>query len=138
MATTGSFDVPTLSSRLDEIRALSSSEIHFLFSQVIPSTLVPMDYLRILNPKDLTTSYRVTLLAWVATAGTEVPREMQLRAFLATHNGHDSLVNAGTGSGKTLPIALNLLLDNPADAFISLTISPLKHLQITQESYSNF
>ena len=81
MATTGSFDVPTLSSRLDEIRALSSEEIHFSFSQVIPSTLVPMDYLRTLNPKDLTILYRVTLLAWVATAGTKVPREMQLHAF---------------------------------------------------------
>ena len=42
MATTGSFDVPTLSSRLDEIRALSSEEIHFLFLQVTPSALVPI------------------------------------------------------------------------------------------------
>ena len=85
MATTGSFDVPTLSSRLDEIQALSSEEIHFLFLQVIPSALVSMDHLRTLNPKDLTTLYRVTLLAWVTTAETELPHEMQLHAFWATH-----------------------------------------------------
>ena len=54
MATTGSFDTHP---QLDEIRALSSEEIHFLFLQVIPSALVPMDYLRTLNPKGLTTSY---------------------------------------------------------------------------------
>jgi hypothetical protein len=42
------------------------------------------------------------------------------------------LISAGTGSEKTLPIALNLLLDNPADGFISLTFLPLKRLQITQ------
>jgi ATP-dependent helicase YprA (DUF1998 family) len=57
---------------------------------------------------------------------------MQLRAILATYNGSDSLVNAGTGSGKTLPIALNLLLDDPLDNGISLTILPLKWLQVMQ------
>ncbi|KAF9463438.1 hypothetical protein BDZ94DRAFT_1124584, partial [Collybia nuda] len=61
----------------------------------------------------------------------------QLRACLATHNRHDSLINAGTGSGKTLPIALNLLLNNPTEANISLTISLLKRLQITQENDFN-
>ncbi|KAF8221989.1 hypothetical protein L208DRAFT_1074557, partial [Tricholoma matsutake] len=45
--------------------------------------------------------------------------------------------NAGTGSGKTLPIALNLLLDDPLDNCISLTISPLKRLQVTQENDFN-
>ncbi|KAF8220653.1 hypothetical protein L208DRAFT_1332617, partial [Tricholoma matsutake] len=56
---------------------------------------------------------------------------LQLHSCLATHNGHDSLITAGTGRGKTLPIALNLLIDDPADGFMSLMILPLKHLQIT-------
>ena len=66
------------------------------------------------------------------SCGTQVPCEMQLCATLATYNGSDSLVNAGTGSRKTLPIALNLLLDDPSDNGISLTISPLMWLQVTQ------
>jgi len=44
---------------------------------------------------------------------------MQLCACLATHDGHNSLVNAGTGSGQTLSITLDLLLDNPTNEFIS-------------------
>ncbi|KAF8228246.1 hypothetical protein L208DRAFT_1037258, partial [Tricholoma matsutake] len=36
---------------------------------------------------------------------------LQLRSCLATHNNQDSLICAGTGSGKTLPIALNLKLN---------------------------
>ena len=73
-------------------------------------------------------------LAWAVIGGTQAPRELQLRSCLATHNNQDSLICAGTGSGKTLSIALNLLLDNPANGSISLTISPLKQLQITQAS----
>ncbi|KAF8229436.1 hypothetical protein L208DRAFT_1150171, partial [Tricholoma matsutake] len=57
---------------------------------------------------------------------------LQLCSCLATHNNQDSLICAGTGSGKTLSIALNLLLDDPAKGSISLMISPLKWLQIMQ------
>ncbi|KAF8233171.1 hypothetical protein L208DRAFT_1268284, partial [Tricholoma matsutake] len=62
---------------------------------------------------------------------------LQLCACLATFNGQDSLVDAGTGSGKTLLIALSLLLDDPANHFVSLTISPLKRLQVTQADNFN-
>ncbi|KAF8220958.1 hypothetical protein L208DRAFT_1028374, partial [Tricholoma matsutake] len=51
---------------------------------------------------------------------------LQLHACLATFNRQDSFVDASTRSGKTLPIALSLLLDDPANHFVSLTISPLK------------
>jgi hypothetical protein len=46
-------------------------------------------------------------------------------------------VASGTGSGKTLPMALTILLDDPADHWITITISPLKHLQVTQKSDFN-
>ncbi|KAF8873123.1 hypothetical protein BD779DRAFT_1425746, partial [Infundibulicybe gibba] len=63
---------------------------------------------------------------------------IQLQAALATFHGHDSLLCAGTGMGKTLPTAISLLLDDPADNTISITISPLKRLQITQANDFNF
>ncbi|KAF8801008.1 hypothetical protein BYT27DRAFT_7116166 [Phlegmacium glaucopus] len=62
---------------------------------------------------------------------------MQLWAVLADQHGKDLLVSAGTGSGKTLPIALNILLNNPARKLVTLTLSPLKRLQSTQENDFN-
>ena len=128
------FDVPMLEACLEAIRLLSSEEVQDLAVQVLPLDRLPLDYLHQLVDDDRTTAYRVSCLAWAVTGGTQVPRELQLRSCLATHNNQDSLICAGTGSGKTLPITLNLLLDNPAKGSISLTISPLKRLQITQAS----
>jgi hypothetical protein len=128
-----SFNVPTLEVHLNEIRLLPPGEISCL-SELLPLEHLPLDHLNQLSNNDRTTAYRACLLAWAVTGGTQVSQELQLCSCLATHNRHDSLISAGTGSGKTLPIALNLLLDDPADGFISLTISPLKCLQITQVS----
>ncbi|KJA24296.1 hypothetical protein HYPSUDRAFT_136436 [Hypholoma sublateritium FD-334 SS-4] len=58
---------------------------------------------------------------------------MQLRSILADQLKKDSLVSAGTGSGKTLPIAINILLDDPSKNKVTITISPLKRLQATQQ-----
>ncbi|KAG5637668.1 hypothetical protein DXG03_004405 [Asterophora parasitica] len=96
--------------------------------------MLPLGYLSQLLAPERTTANRAILLAWTVTNGTQAPREMQLRATLATHYGQDSVINAGTGSGKTLPIALNILLDDPQAQGITLTISPLKRLEITQEN----
>jgi ATP-dependent helicase YprA (DUF1998 family) len=128
------YHVPTLSEQLDKFRLIPLEDLFCLIRDVIPSEKLPIPYLATLDDEDTTTAYRACLLAWAVTGGTQVPRELQLRAFLATSKGQDSLIEAGTGSGKTLPIALNLLLDDPADNLISLTISPLKRLQITQAS----
>jgi superfamily II DNA helicase RecQ len=58
---------------------------------------------------------------------------MQLKAILSDSQGKDTLVSMGTGSGKTLPITLNVLLDDPDKHLVKLTLSQLKHLQMTQE-----
>ncbi|KAF9227071.1 hypothetical protein BS17DRAFT_677392, partial [Gyrodon lividus] len=60
---------------------------------------------------------------------TIVPHNFQLQACLVILNGHDSVITAGTGSGKTLCIIIPLLLHLKT---IFITISPLKHLQTTQ------
>ncbi|EDR07605.1 uncharacterized protein LACBIDRAFT_298711 [Laccaria bicolor S238N-H82] len=62
---------------------------------------------------------------------------MQVQAVLADLHGLDSLISAGTDSGKTLPTALKILLDNPADHLITIMLSPLKCLQVMQQNDFN-
>ncbi|KAG2074459.1 hypothetical protein BDR04DRAFT_1008020, partial [Suillus decipiens] len=72
---------------------------------------------------------RACLIVYVLTSTAIVPRQFQLEAALATLNGRDSVINAGTGSGKTLCILTPILL---RPGTVSMTISPLKRLQATQ------
>ncbi|KAF8055298.1 P-loop containing nucleoside triphosphate hydrolase protein [Lyophyllum atratum] len=129
--------VPTLPERLNIIRLLPDHEIRALVASQIPQAKFPSAYVEQLDEKDRSTVYRACLLTWTVTGREQVPRELQLRSFLATHHGRDSLVDAGTGSGKTLVIVLSLLLDDPQDHHLSITISPLKRLQISQENDFN-
>ena len=62
---------------------------------------------------------------------------MQFHVVLSDFEWRDCLIATGTGSGKTLPIVLCLLLDDPSADPITITISPLKQLQVTQESDFN-
>ena len=57
---------------------------------------------------------------------------MQLRSMVADQRVWDSLVSAGTGSGKTLPIVICTLLDDPAKKKGTIVVSPLKRLQKIQ------
>ncbi|KAG1860374.1 hypothetical protein F4604DRAFT_1528762, partial [Suillus subluteus] len=56
-------------------------------------------------------------------------RQFQLEVVLATLNGQDSIITAGTGSGKTLCIIIPILLHLGT---VTMTISLLKRLQATQ------
>ncbi|KAF8871179.1 P-loop containing nucleoside triphosphate hydrolase protein [Infundibulicybe gibba] len=125
--------VPTLHERREEIRLLPASNIEALANAIFHGDpRLPRNYLAGLNPQDRTFALRAILQLWGVTGGTQVPREVQLKAALATHNGLDSLLNAGTGTGKTLSIPLNSMLDNPKDHWFVLIIGPLKRLQVTQ------
>ena len=72
---------------------------------------------------------RACLLVFAVTNGQVLPRQFQLRAGLAAYEGKNTVVNAGTGSGKTLSMAIPLLMNLDAVAII---VSPLKRLQSTQ------
>ncbi len=91
----------------------------------------PLSFISTLTQSQQTICYHFFLLAYFVTGGREAPRAMQLQAALATFEKHNSAVIAGTGSGKTLIIALSILLDNPSSG-ATITISPLKCLQLTQ------
>jgi len=131
--------VPNLSERLETLRTCTVNYLEDLVLAIgseITSRL-PTSYLGNLAITDRAICLRVCLICYSLTGSSQVPREMQLRAVLASRNGKDCLVAAGTGSGKTLPIALNILLDDPSKQLVTLTLSPLKRLHITQESDFN-
>jgi hypothetical protein len=129
----------TLEGRLGLIRRcpsiiLSTIITHFSLES---DSRVPSDFLSSLKESDNIFCWRAILICYVVTHGQQIPREMQLRTVLADHHGFDCLIAAGTGSGKTLPTALKILLDNPAAALTTITLSPLKRLQVTQENDFN-
>lgn len=72
---------------------------------------------------------RACLLVFSVTDGRVFPRQFQLEAGLAAYQGKNSIVIAGTGSGKTLSMAIPLLMNPTA---VGIIISPLKRLQSTQ------
>ena len=95
------------------LRNCSPAEISHLVATEIPQDRLPLTYLSSLSEEDKTVCLRATTICWVMSKLTMVPREMQLRVVLADIHAKDVLVAAGTGSGKTLPIALCILLDDP-------------------------
>lgn len=129
--------VPELSERLQSLRTCSGEELAQLVSNLRLVERLPLAFLDGLATEDRITCYRVALLCYCVTLSVQIPREMQLRVVLADQHKQDSLVSAGTGSGKTLPIVLNALLDAPDLQLVTLVISPLKRLQVTQENDFN-
>jgi superfamily II DNA helicase RecQ len=68
-------------------------------------------------------------MIFMLSDGKMVPRQPQLVGALATLAGRDSKVILGTRSGKTLIMVLPHLLQPDR---ISIVVSPLKCLQVTQ------
>jgi hypothetical protein len=137
MSTESSYDVPDLPQWLRLMRTCSGDYLCDLASVLELHRCLPGIFLATLDDNDLTLCYRVAIIRYGVTVSIQVPQEMQLKAVLSGYHGKDTLVSAGTGSGKTLPIALNVLLNDPDKQLITLTLSPLKCLQVTQESDFN-
>ncbi|KAJ7443986.1 hypothetical protein FB451DRAFT_1434779 [Mycena latifolia] len=77
------------------------------------------------------TALRACLLIFTVTRGRLVPHDLQLQAGIAAANGKECFVIARTGWGKTLCITIPILLSPDR---VSITISPLKRLQMMQVS----
>jgi ATP-dependent helicase YprA (DUF1998 family) len=99
------------------------------FARDLIKEQLPINYIQTLNNNDRADALRACLIIYVLTATVIIPRQFQLEAVLATLNGRDSIVTAGTGSGKTLCIIMPILL---RPGTVTMTISPLKRLQATQ------
>jgi hypothetical protein len=135
---TGAYDsIPELSERLQHLQSCSVKELSQLVSCLSLAERLPHTFLDGLAEEDMIICYHVALLCYCVTLSAQIPCEMQLRVVLADQHKMDSLVSAGMGSGKTLPIILNALLDAPDKQLLTLVISPLKRLQVTQENDFN-
>jgi DEAD/DEAH box helicase len=129
-------NIPTaleLSEWLRHIRTCSGDGLSDLVSVLGLRECLPSEFLGTLNENDLTICYQASIICYGVTGSIQVPCKMQLNVILSNSHGKDTLVSAGTGSGKTLPIALNVLLDDTDKQLLTLMLSPLKHLQMTQE-----
>jgi hypothetical protein len=118
---------------VDGIRRATEDELIQSTSIFLKDPLLA-EYIESLDHEDKLEAIRACVIVWVLTEGRVIPRVFQLKASLATLHQRDSVIIAGTGSGKTLCLLIPLLLCPDS---ISLTISPLKRLQLTQVSNTN-
>ena len=123
MNTTSSVTQAVLDYTLDELQQHALQDI---------GSQLPNDYISILSNNDKIDALRACLIVHRLTSRTIVPRKFQLQASLAILDGKDTIITAGTGSGKTLCQLIPMLLRPNS---LSMTISPLKRLQVTQVRY---
>ena len=131
--------VPTLEDSLGLVRKCSFVDLWSIICRLSleSDSRIPFDFLNSLEDADRLFCWRAIVVCYMVTFGQQIPREMQLRAVLSDHHGFDCLIAAGTGSEKTLLTTLKILLDDPAAALTTITLSQLKRLQVTQENDFN-
>jgi ATP-dependent helicase YprA (DUF1998 family) len=116
---------------LTNIRNSSLDMLKLSYEMTIPTELAPQSsFWKSYTDEKLTIGLRACLAMWAASGKRIVPIEFQLTATIALMSGQDSLVDVGTGYGKTLCMILPSLLDSPGT--ISIVVSPLKRLQVLQ------
>ena len=120
-----------MNSEMSHIQNLSLDSLKLSYGMSIPAELAPPAlFWKSYSDEKLAIGLRACLAMWAASGKKLVPNEFQLNATIALMSGQDSLVDVGTGSGKTLCMILPCLLDSPGA--ISIVISPLKRLQVVQ------
>lgn len=93
---------------LQNLDFLSDSEILLAY---IPGDRAPSaGFWDSYNTKQITIGRLACLHLWKASGSRLVPHEFQLKATIATMSGQHSLIDVGTGKGKTLCMVLPSLL----------------------------
>src|ERR1700733_9771029 len=113
-------DASLLANELESIDELTGVLLFSRFQEICSSKRPGPEFLAKLDAAERDTVYKCCLLLSMVTNGKKIPREFQLEAVLALLSGRDSLIDAGTGSGKTLCMVLPALLDPKA---VSLVVS---------------
>jgi ATP-dependent helicase YprA (DUF1998 family) len=116
---------------LTKIRSYSLEMLKLIYQESIPSELaLPTAFWKSYGDEKLAIGFRACLAIWATSGKKIVPNEFQLTATISLMSGQDTLVDVGTGYGKTLCMIMPCLLDSPG--LISIVISPLKRLQAVQ------
>ncbi|KAH8993095.1 P-loop containing nucleoside triphosphate hydrolase protein [Lactarius deliciosus] len=113
-----------------DIQDLPEDMLHSTYETLVPSERrLPATFWAQYDEEKQSIGLRACLLLWVISNFEVLPREFQVTAMIAIMSGQDSLIDVGTGAGKTLCMILPCLLSPDTIAIIFL---PLKHLQSVQ------
>jgi hypothetical protein len=115
---------------LEAIRKTPIESLRNTVKDVVPLQLMPLAlFIHSLTTIEQEEVLRACLMIFILSNGKMVPRQPQLVGALATLAGRNSKIILGTGSGKTLIMVLPHLLRPDR---VSIVVSPLKRLQVTQ------
>lgn len=118
-------EVPLPMTKLENIRSLTGDLLCLRFKEICASKQPWSDFMAKLNSSEHNIVHKSCMLLSTVTNGKKIPREFQLDALLALSAGQDCLIDAGTGSGKTLCMVLPVLLDPAAVSFVVLSLKRL-------------
>lgn len=112
------------------IRTLPRHLLFWLYNKVVPlERRLPDEFWMQYDEKKQMIGLRASLLLWSHSEYQYLPRKFQLIATMAVMTGQDSLIDVGTGAGKTLCMVLPCML---APETMAIVFSPLKRLQVVQ------
>jgi hypothetical protein len=119
----------------EHVKKLTLPQIRDLAHTQIPTDLLPSDFIDFLDSEfKKITCYQLCLLCWHVTSGAQCPKRLQLEFACAVILKRDVFLEAGTGFGKTLACILPQLLNDKVNNGVTMIISPLKRLQLSQVS----